>query len=43
MNGMFIAEPVNAMQSIANLFQTHPPLEQRLMNLIGRPSTGMMM
>jgi heat shock protein HtpX len=39
MNGMFIAEPLNAMRSIGNLFQTHPPLEQRLMNLIGRPST----
>jgi heat shock protein HtpX len=39
-NSMFIAEPRNAMQSIANLFQTHPPLEQRLMNLIGRESTG---
>jgi heat shock protein HtpX len=40
MNGMFIAEPLNAMQSVANLWQTHPPLEKRLMNLIGRESTG---
>ena len=40
MNGMFIAEPLNPMRSIANLFQTHPPLEQRLENLIGQPSTG---
>lgn len=40
MNGMFIAEPLNAVGSVANLFQTHPPLEKRLMNLIGRESTG---
>ena len=40
-NSMFIAEPRNMMQSMANLFATHPPLEQRLMNLIGRESTGM--
>src|SRR5688572_20573083 len=40
-NGMFIAEPLNGMgRSLANLFMTHPPLEQRLMNLIGRPATG---
>src|SRR5687768_2050205 len=31
-NGMFIAEPLNGMgRSLANLFMTHPPLEQRLM------------
>lgn len=36
MNGMFIAEPFNPMRSVTNMFQTHPPLEQRLMNLIGR-------
>jgi len=41
MNSMFIAEPRNLMKSVGNLFQTHPPLEKRLMNLIGRPSTGM--
>jgi heat shock protein HtpX len=40
-NSMFIAEPRNVFQSMANLFATHPPLEQRLMNLIGRESTGM--
>ncbi|MGB7160649.1 MAG: zinc metalloprotease HtpX [Tepidisphaeraceae bacterium] len=40
MNGMFIAEPLNAMRSVANLFQTHPPLEQRLENLIGQKTTG---
>ena len=40
-NGMFIAEPLNpTARSLANLFMTHPPLEQRLMNLIGRPTTG---
>jgi heat shock protein HtpX len=39
-NSMFIAEPLNAMESVVNLFQTHPPLEKRLENLIGRPSTG---
>jgi heat shock protein HtpX len=40
-NSMFIAEPRNVMQSMANLFATHPPLEQRLNNLIGRESTGL--
>lgn len=40
-NSMFIAEPRNVMQTMANLFATHPPLEQRLNNLIGRESTGM--
>ena len=40
MNGLFIAEPFNPMRSVGNLFQTHPPIEQRLMNLIGRESTG---
>ena len=40
MNGMFIAEPFNAVRTMANLFSTHPPIEQRLMNLIGRESTG---
>jgi heat shock protein HtpX len=39
-NSMFIAEPLNAFQSIGNLFQTHPPLEKRLLNLIGRESTS---
>ena len=40
-NSLFIAEPLNAMgRGIANLFATHPPLEKRLVNLIGRESTG---
>jgi heat shock protein HtpX len=39
-NSMYIAEPLNAIGSIGELFQTHPPLEARLMNLIGRPTTG---
>jgi Zn-dependent protease with chaperone function len=26
---------------MANLFATHPPMEKRLMNLIGRETTGM--
>jgi len=40
-NSMMIAEPRNLMGSVAGLFQTHPPLEKRLMNLIGRETTGM--
>ena len=40
MNGLFIAEPFNGLRTAMNLFQTHPPLEKRLMNLIGRASTG---
>ena len=41
-NSMFIAEPLSAMgRGVTNLFATHPPLEKRLMNLIGRESTGM--
>ncbi|MGD1275773.1 MAG: zinc metalloprotease HtpX [Tepidisphaeraceae bacterium] len=39
-NSMYIAEPLNAIGAVGGLFQTHPPLEARLMNLIGRPSTG---
>jgi heat shock protein HtpX len=40
-NSMYIAEPLNRISSgMAGLFQTHPPLEKRLMNLIGRESTG---
>jgi len=42
-NSMFIAEPRNAMGMIVGMFQTHPPLEARLMNLIGRESTGRFM
>jgi Zn-dependent protease with chaperone function len=40
MNGLFIAEPFNGLRTAMNLFQTHPPLEKRLVNLIGRESTG---
>ena len=40
-NSMFIAEPRNVFRTMANLFATHPPLEQRLLNLIGSESTGM--
>jgi heat shock protein HtpX len=39
-NSMFIIEPLNAVESFSQLFQTHPPLEKRLENLIGRRSTG---
>lgn len=38
-NSLFIAEPRNVVRTMANLFSTHPPLEERLQNLIGRPST----
>ena len=40
-NSLFIAEPRNVMRQVAALFSTHPPMEQRIQNLIGRPSTGM--
>jgi heat shock protein HtpX len=40
MNAMMIAEPKNFSSTMANLFSTHPPLEKRLQNLIGRESTG---
>jgi len=39
-NSMFIMEPRGMMGTIAGMFQTHPPLEARLMNLIGRETTG---
>jgi heat shock protein HtpX len=39
-NAMMIAEPRSMGQRLANLFQTHPALEDRLVNLIGRPTTG---
>lgn len=35
-NSLFIAEPRSMFRTMANLFATHPPLEQRLLNLIGR-------
>jgi heat shock protein HtpX len=34
-NSMFIMEPLNAMEKVATLFSTHPPLEKRLENLLG--------
>jgi Zn-dependent protease with chaperone function len=40
-NSMFIAEPMSMLKGIGNLFQTHPPLEKRLVNLIGKPGTGL--
>jgi heat shock protein HtpX len=40
-NSMFIVQPFNVLRSAANLFSTHPPMEKRLMNLIGRETTGM--
>ncbi|MFI5379270.1 MAG: zinc metalloprotease HtpX [Tepidisphaerales bacterium] len=40
-NSMFIIEPFNPMASAAQLFMTHPPTEKRIMNLIGRPTTGL--
>jgi heat shock protein HtpX len=39
-NSMYIAEPRNRIGAFAELFQSHPPLEKRLVNLIGRESTG---
>lgn len=40
-NALMIAEPNQGIgQKMAQLFSTHPPLEKRLMNLIGRPTTG---
>jgi heat shock protein HtpX len=37
-NAMFISEPRNVKRAMAGLFATHPPLEARLKNLIGRQS-----
>jgi heat shock protein HtpX len=39
-NNLFIIEPLNPMRTLANMFATHPPIEQRLQNLIGRETTG---
>ena len=39
-NALMIAEPRNVMRMIGNIFSTHPPLEARLENLIGRQTTG---
>ena len=35
-NSLFISEPTSMWRSVGNMFQTHPPLEKRLLNLIGR-------
>ena len=40
-NAMMIAEPRGFGERMASLFSTHPRLEDRLMNLIGRETTGM--
>jgi heat shock protein HtpX len=40
-NSMFIAEPRNVFGAVTKMFATHPPLEERLQNLIGRATTGM--
>ena len=37
-NALMIAEPKTMGDRLAGLFSTHPPLEKRLMNLIGRES-----
>jgi hypothetical protein len=34
MNGLFIAEPFNGLERAMAMFQTHPPLEARLRNLL---------
>jgi heat shock protein HtpX len=39
-NSMMIAEPRNLMGAVAGLFHTHPPVEKRLLNLIGRETTA---
>jgi len=41
MNALMIAEPMNLSgKSMASWFSTHPPLEKRMMNLIGREQLG---
>jgi len=40
-NSMFIVKPLNAMGGMRELFTTHPATEKRVMNLIGRPRTGL--
>lgn len=39
-NSLFIAEPTSVFDRAARMFATHPPLEQRLKNLIGSESIG---
>ncbi len=39
-NAMMIAEPKNFSGNMASLFATHPRLEDRIKNLIGRETTG---
>jgi heat shock protein HtpX len=34
-SSMFIVQPLNPFRGMANVFSTHPPMEKRLMNLIG--------
>jgi heat shock protein HtpX len=41
-NALMIAPALSVGQSMAKLFSTHPPLEDRIMSLIGQPSTGML-
>ncbi len=40
MHALMIAEPLSMGERMSKLFATHPALEDRLMNLIGRESTG---
>jgi heat shock protein HtpX len=40
---MFIIAPMIGGQSFANLFSTHPPVQQRIQRLIGRPSVSGML
>lgn len=40
MNALMIAEPRNLMRTAANLFRTHPTLEDRLENLLGKGFAG---
>jgi heat shock protein HtpX len=35
---LFIVQPLLSGQAFANLFSTHPPIQERIMRLIGRPS-----
>jgi heat shock protein HtpX len=35
---LFIVQPLLSGQAFANLFSTHPPIQERIQRLIGRPS-----